>query len=113
VSEAADYWQGLLGDVMDIAGDYVKSGVRVSIKTNLGPEIPVFTGSMDGSTGSSGGGFSVSKLLGLKAAVVVRDAKGGVIANLGSPPATEPLKAIVAALLIAGLVVLIVRGVVR
>lgn len=103
------YLQNLLEGALDIAGDYVRTGVRVSIKTNLGPEIPVYSGD----AGSSSGGASIAKLLGLRAGVIVRDARGGEIARLGDVAPTEPLKAVLAALVAAGLVFVIVRGVTR
>jgi hypothetical protein len=104
----------LLDDVLSIARGYVRGGVRIGIKTNLGPEIPVASASFNagdgGEGGEGGGGGGVAHLLGLRAAVVVRDAEGGVISTYGEPPKTDPVRAVVAAVLAAGLVFVIIRG---
>lgn len=100
--EARDYLGNLLGEVSGIAADYVRTGgVRVSVKTNLGPEIPVYSGS----------GGSGSNLLGIKAGVIVRNRDGGVIATYGDPPATDPIRVAMLVLVVTLLGIALVRGV--
>jgi hypothetical protein len=113
VSSGSNYLQDLFSGVLDIAGDYVRSGIRVSVKTNLGPEIPIYSGGLQGADGSGSGGGGLGGLLGIKAAVVVRDASGNTISTIGQVPATDPVRAILAALVLAGLVFVIYRGVTR
>ncbi len=57
--------------------------MRLSIKTNLGPELPVYDGD------SAGG---LVGLLGIKAGVIVRAKDGSVITTYGDPPPTDPIK---------------------
>lgn len=77
-----------LDDVKEVLTDYVKGGnVQAFVKTNYGPEIPIYTGS-DGQ--ASGGG--VGDIIGLKAQIIIRDKSGKVISTYGEPAPTEPLK---------------------
>lgn len=99
-----DYLERLKDEALSIGRAAVDTGgVRVSIKTNLGPEIPV---SLGGSQAEGEGGG----LLGFKAAVIIRDRKGQTVARYGKVPETEPFKVILllAPLAILGLV--LVRG---
>lgn len=106
-----------LDDILGIARSYVAGGgVRVSVKTNFGPELPVYAGQLDrggGASGGQGGGFSISRLVGLKAAVIVRDGRGATIATYGDYPATEPLRAVLALLALGALGFVLVRGVLK
>lgn len=102
---SGEFFQNLTGDLIDLAGDIVRSGgVRVSVKTNLGPEIPVFNG-----TGQGGG---IARALGLEAGVIVRDRNGRVIATHGDPPPTEPLKVAALLALVSLLSFVLIRGVI-
>ena len=97
------YFQTIAEEVIDLAGDYVRGGgLRVSVKTNLGPELPVYNG------GSSGG---LIDLLGIKAGVIVRGKDGGVIASYGDPPPTEPIKVVLLALVVGLIGIALIRGV--
>lgn len=111
----AEYFASLASDVVDIAGDYLRSGVRVSVKTNYGPELPIFSGSAEGGSGSSGGGrggFGLGKLIGFKAAVIVRNRDGHVIATYGgTPPATEPVRLVGLLVVLGAIGFVLVRGV--
>lgn len=79
-----DYFGGLAREVGTLARDALGSGALVvSVKTNLGPEIPV----------SGGEGSGLLDALGIRAAVIVRDRSGRRIAGYGEPPATDPIKA--------------------
>lgn len=92
-------WFGELGD---IAGAALQGGgLRVAVKTNLGPEFQVGEGS----------GFA--KALGIQAAVIVRDRQGSVLFTHGTPPPTNP--ALVAAFAAAAALLgyLLVRGVLK
>ena len=98
------FWQDLVEDAADIAGDYLRSGgIRVNVKTNLGPELTVY----DGKPKRGGLGSFV------RAQVIVRQADGDAIATYGEPAPTEPLKviALVAAVSLIGLV--LIRGVLK
>lgn len=106
----------MLDDVLDIARSYVAGGgIQVAVKTNFGPELPVYTGELRrGSQGTGqGGGFSLSRLVGLKAAVVVRDGRGATLATYGEYPRTEPLRAVLALAALAGLGFILIRGITR
>ena len=98
------YLRDLFDDTLDIARDYVRSGgVRVAVKTNLGPEIPVYVGSGD----------RRGNPLGIKAGVIVRDRDGNVISQFGEPPATEPLKVFLLLAVVSVVGFVIVRGVLK
>lgn len=81
------------------------AGVRVYLKTNLGPAVPLYTGS----TGEPG----LLSSLGVKGGVIVTDAQGNTLARYGEPVATDPLKAglILGALGLVGFIVL--RGILK
>jgi hypothetical protein len=104
--------QGLLDAVIGLAGDVAGGGsVRVSVKTNLGPELEVATvdlGSSGGGGGQSTGGLS--SLFGVKAAVILRNDAGATLATFGEPPATEPLRLALLAGVALLVLVLAVRG---
>lgn len=105
-----------LDDVLGIARSYVAGGgVRVAVKTNFGPELPVYAGELSRSGGASSGGQggALSRLVGLKAAVIVRDGRGATLATYGDYPATEPLRAVLALLALGALGFILVRGVLR
>lgn len=113
MAEESTGWRGVLDGLLGLASDYVSSSVRISVKTNYGPELPVARAALGdggGSGSGAGGGAGVTGLLGLKAAVIVRNAQGDVIATYGEVPKTEVWRAVLAAALALGLVVLIVRG---
>ena len=92
-----------LGELGDIAGAALRSGVRVSVKTNLGPEFQVASRDQGG----------VLRALGIKAAVIVRDRQGSVIVAHGEVPPTNWIRAgtLLAAAALAGF--LLVRGLVK
>lgn len=109
VSDASE----LVDTVFNLARGYVRgAGVVVSVKTNYGPELALFRAALarssEGQGEGSGGGLG--SLVGLKAAVIVRDGHGATLATYGDPPATEPLRALAAALLAGGVIFLILRG---
>lgn len=108
-------WRGLLDGLLGVAGEYVSQGVRISVKTNFGPEISLGRASFgDGATSDpGGGGFSLGALIGVKAAVIVRDADGREIATYGEPPPTDPVRVVVGLVILAGVVYLLVRGATR
>lgn len=97
---AADIGNALAG----YAGRALDSGaVVISVKTNLGPEIPV--------TGGGGGGLADA--LGIRAAVIIRNKSGRQLAATGDPPATEPLRVALFVLVAGALGLLLLRGLVR
>ena len=104
----------LLDSALGLARGYVRGGgIVVAVKTNYGPELPLFRaalGRAGAGQGEAGEGGGLGALVGLKAAVIVRDGHGATLATYGDPPPTEPLRAIAAALLAGGLVFLILRG---
>lgn len=76
-------------ELTGLVGDYVQSGnVQLYVKTNYGPEIPVYTG---GSSEPSEGG-AISDLVGFKAQIIVKNKKGEVLKTYGEPAPTEPLR---------------------
>lgn len=88
--------------------DYVQGGnVKLSVKTNYGPEIPLYTGSDGGQ--AEGGGFA--DLVGIKAQIIVRDKDGKVITTYGEPAPTEPLKAAALGLAVGTLVWVLWRAI--
>lgn len=108
VSKSTD----ILDSVFGLARGYVRGGgLVVAVKTNYGPELPLFKAAIARGQGGPGdGGGGLGALVGLKAAVIVRDGHGATLATYGDPPPTEPLRAIAAALLAGGLIFLILRG---
>lgn len=102
---AADY----LGDLQGLLSGYLEGGgLRVYVKTNYGPEIPIYAGGK-----SDGGGSVVGDLVGVRAQVIVRDAKGKTIKTIGDPAPTDPIRVTVL-LAILGLVgFVVVRGVIK
>lgn len=110
---ASSGWQDLLGGLVGVAREYVADGVRVSIKTNYTPEIPVATAELV--AGDRGGGAVarrsvLGELLGVKAAVIVRNQRGDIISTFGQAPKTDPVRVIVALALVGGVLFLLVRG---
>jgi len=99
--------QRLLEEAFGLAGALAGEHYRVSVKTNLGPEIDL--GRIDLGGGRTGGG-AVSGPAGLRAAVLVRDQSGRAIATFGDPPATEPARVLLAAGVAALLIALLLRG---
>ena len=98
------YFGSLAADLLGLAREAVtRGGVRVYVKTNLGPEFPV----------SGGGGGGLGDLLGLKAGVVVRDKAGAKLASYGGYPATDPMRAAVLWGSVALVAFLLVRGVLK
>jgi hypothetical protein len=95
----------ILSDLKNLATEYVQSGgVQVFVKTNYGPELPVYTGT--DKTGQPG----IADLLGLKAQVIVKNKSGKIIQTYGEPAPTEPLKVAAVLAVVALLGVVIVRG---
>jgi hypothetical protein len=87
--------------------------VRLSIKTNYTPEIPIATAELtagDRGGGSAGRRSVVAELLGVKAAVIVRNQRGEIISTFGQAPKTDPVRAILALLIAGGVLFLLVRG---
>lgn len=113
----ADYLQNLLSDAVGIARGYVGSGVRISVATNYTGEIPVASAALGNSSSTDAGGSDrsgvVSRIFGLRAAVIVRNARGDVISTLGERPPVDPVRALVALAVAGGLVWLLVRGATR
>lgn len=111
----SNYLQSLLSDAVGVARDYVGSGVRISVATNYTGEIPVASAAFGGKSGEgeAGGAGVVSRIFGLRAAVIVRNARGDVISTFGERPPVDPVRAIVAFAVVGGLVWLLVRGATR
>lgn len=71
----------ILKQVGETAYQAQTGGLRVSVKTNLGPEFDVWDGRSK--TGS------LAQLLGIRGAIIVRDRDGKPIFVQGEPPATN------------------------
>jgi len=118
---AGEAFQRFADELLGVADDYVKSGgIRVGIKTNLGPEITVATSSVVSSGGSQGSGSAGSSrsegllgLLGVRAAVIVRDRKGNRLATYGDVPDTEMWRVAVFVGAAALLTFLMMRGILK
>lgn len=96
----------LVGILGHAAGDVLASGaVRVALKTNLGPELEVAGGPRDG------GGIAAA--LGIKSALIVRDAQGRELYVHGQVPATNYLLVAVLLGAVAFVGFLLVRGVLK
>lgn len=101
-----EYLESLGSQLGALAGDIVRSGgVRVYVKTNLGPEVAV--------TGTGNAQRGLLDLLGLKAAVVVRDRDGRRIAGYGDPPATDPFRVALLVTVAGALGFVLLRGVLK
>lgn len=93
----------LAGELGSVAREAVASGgVRVFVKTNLGPELAV-----------TGGGSGLFDALGIKAGVIVRDKHGNTLASHGGYPATDPLKVALLVAVAGALGFILLRGVLR
>lgn len=92
-------WQEFLSLGLDAAA----SNIRVTLKTNLGPAVVVYDGRAEQ-------GATLADYLGIKFAVTVQSADGATIAQYGEPPATEPLRIAVLALIAATLALVFVNG---
>ncbi len=113
MSKVTSPWADLFGGLLGVAREYVSDEVRISVKTNYGPEIPVATAALSSGDGGSSGqarGGIVAELLGVKAAVIVRNAAGDTISTFGEVPKTDPVRLCVALAIVGGLAWLIVRG---
>ena len=98
----ADY----LGDLQGLLTRYLEGGgLQAYVKTNYGPEIPIYTGGK-----SDGGGSVVGDLIGVRAQLIIRDAKGKTIKTLGDPAPTDPVRVAVLLALLALLGFVVVRG---
>ena len=100
--------QDLLNAALGFVRDYAAENLHVSLRTNVLPEFQVSTIDLLG--GDSPAGDGVLDLLGLKAAVIVRDTRGRTVASFGEPPAIDPLRVALLLASIALVVGLIVRG---
>ncbi len=79
----------LLSGIIGIARDYVANEIRVTVETNLLPAVTVYSGAQ-----APGGGVSgLASALGIRGGVVVRNAKGDVLARFGDPVPVSPLRA--------------------
>lgn len=91
----SDLWQQAQGYVTG-------GGVRVYLKTNLGPEVPLYTGASDGP--------GLLSALGIETGLIVRDAQGNIVTTYNDPPETDPIKAGLVLAALAGAVFLLMRG---
>ena len=89
----------------NLAYEAQTGGLRVSVKTNVAPEFSVWDGQ------SKNGGLA--QLLGIKGAVIVRDASGKILMIHGEPPPTNWILTGVYAAGVAYLGYLIWRGATR
>jgi len=109
MSVASDLLDSLKDSAQGVLSNTLSS-LTVSVKTNLGPEFTVWSGAADGEGGAPSSS-SVADRLGIKAAVIVRGARGEVLKEFGDYPTTEPVKVALALALALVLVVVLVRGV--
>jgi hypothetical protein len=104
--------QRLLGDLLGFAAE-ATGRLAVSVKTNLGPEFGVGTVDLGGGSSSSTDSRSsagVTGLLGVKAAVILRDDRGRIVANFGDPPATDYARVLLLGALAVALLLLVAKG---
>lgn len=115
----AESFQRFADELLGIASDYVQSGgLRVSVKTNLGPEFTVATSNLvssggDGSQDAAGGSGGVLGLLGVRAAVIVRDRNGNRLATYGAVPETEVWRVAVFVGIASLLTIVMLRGLLK
>ncbi len=79
----------LLTGIIGIARDYVSSEIRVTVETNMLPAVTVYSGAQ----GAGGGVSGLASALGIRGGVVVRNARGDVLARFGDPVPVSPLRA--------------------
>lgn len=92
------------GDLRELVTGYVEGGgLRVYLKTNYGPEIPIYTGKgKDTGPGVDLGiGNAISNAVGFKAQVIIRDAKGKTIQRYGPDSPTDWVRVSVVLALLA------------
>ncbi len=71
-------------ELLSLGREYATGGsVQVHLKTNLGPAIPIYTG-----TSSEP---SILDTLGLRAGLIVTDRNGKPVTTYGDPAPTDPL----------------------
>ena len=101
-----------VGDLKELVTGYVEGGgLRVYVKTNYGPEIPLYTGKgKDAPAGPDFGiGGAVNKLIGFQAQVIVRDKNGKVLTKYGPDSPTDWVRVSVLLALLAGAGFLVLR----
>ena len=79
--------------------------VRVFAKTNLGPFIPVYTGSDENAPPS------LLERLGVKSGLVIVNRKGETLYTIGEPAATDPIRSLIFWLLVALVLSILLRGI--
>lgn len=100
-----------VGDLMKLANRYVEGGgLRVYIKTNYGPEVPLYTGKGPDEPDSGPGiGGAVADIVGFKAQVIIRDKNGKTLQTIGPDSPTDWGRVSVLLLLLAAGGFLIIR----
>lgn len=102
----ADY----LGDLQKLAGSYLdQGGLQVFVKTNYGPEIPIYTGKDK----NAGQGNPIAELIGLRAQVIVKDAKGKTVTTYGDAAPTDMARVLVVLSVLGLIGFVVVRGVIK
>jgi hypothetical protein len=101
----------LLNVGANAAETYVANNVKVTLKTNLTPEITLYDPTTQGDSSLQPG---LLGQLGIQASVLIYDTSGNLITTLpqGQPvPVTDPVKVIIGVGLVGALAYLLVRGV--
>lgn len=101
-----------LGDLQQLVTGYVEGGgLRVYLKTNYGPEIPLYTGKGQDTGPGVNLGISdaIAKAIGFQAQVIVRDARGKTVARYGPESPTDWVRVSVALALLGLVGFVIVR----
>lgn len=98
----SDLIDTLVSDVTGAAGTYTANSVRITLKTNLGPEVTVY----DPTDASP----SLLSQLGVQAALNVYDTNGNLLTTVGTVPATNPLMVIAALAVLAGIGIIVLKG---
>lgn len=83
-----------------------RAGVRVTVETNITPPVQLFGGEDDGRPR-----LNLAGLVGIKGGLVVRNARGDVLARIGEPAPFEPLRAALVLLAVGGVGYLVWRAV--
>lgn len=95
-----------MADITQSLIDYATGGnVRVYAKTNLGPYVPIYTGSK--------GDPGLLSRLGVRGGLVVIGSQGQTLYTIGDPAPTDPIRSLIFWLLLAMVAVLLFRGLLK
>lgn len=98
----------LVTGLVDLARDYVRSEITVTLESNILPPVTIYRGGM--AKGGGVGGAGLADALGVRGGVVVRNAQGQKLASFGDPAPLDYARALLVGAVLAGGVYLLLRS---